>query len=143
MNNIRTAIMKAAGSIEQNPDIFSFGSIKCPDPDCGTPGCAIGWMGFHMGMEGLSSMELFTRVNSSLGINGIGIEFYGRMDAVFGGHKWKHSATNCAKALRLYADKFHPSVIPDNVIQLFSAEAPSPSLEGLSLPCALQTRSQG
>ena len=40
--NIRTAMYKAADSIEQNPHLFDFGSVELPD--CDTPGCALGWV---------------------------------------------------------------------------------------------------
>ena len=49
--NIRTAILKAADSIEQNPHLFSFKSLAIPNKDCGTPGCAIGWIAYHSGLE--------------------------------------------------------------------------------------------
>jgi len=36
------AIMKAADSIEKQPDLFHYNSVLIPNESCGTPGCAIG-----------------------------------------------------------------------------------------------------
>ncbi len=111
--NIRTAILKAADSIEQNPKMFWFSSISTPD--CGTPGCALGWVAYHIG-EGVLCGNSWDpwKLGRRLGIleNGkymAGIGFYHRMDKLHGGYDWKDSAPECAKALRLYADKYHPA----------------------------------
>ena len=48
--NIRQALLKAADSIEQHPKLFSFHSCELPN-ECGTPGCALGWLAVHLGKE--------------------------------------------------------------------------------------------
>ena len=120
--NIRTAILKAADSIEQNPGLFGFGYISIPD-GCGTPGCALGWIGHHLGhttiISGVSEKmgcPLGTRSDFPGGDTDFG--FYDRMEEL--NEDWKFSADNCAPALRLYADKYHPSAgIPDSVLAIF------------------------
>jgi len=117
MNNIRQAILAAATSIEKNPDMFTFMSVDIPG--CGSPGCALGWVAYHMGMT-----------NSEYGVGFIGVvsnrialgeeNFYDRMNEF--GREWKYSAPHCAKALRLYADKHHPQAIPESVLSLFKEQ---------------------
>ena len=128
--NIRTAMYKAADSIEQNPDLFGFMENGRPDPDCGTPGCALGWVGYHLNIVskympnptakalGCPREVLITpKPREEFG-------FFSRMDVFSRTHNydWRHCAPDCAKALRLYADKFHPQVIPDNVLSIFKPE---------------------
>lgn len=126
--NIYNAIMRAADHIERNQDYFDFGSCGIP-PDCGTPGCAIGWVNFF------SSTTSSVRVphsrafkpfdagrpvinsEAALGVNS-GV-FYLRMSAIAA--KWQNGASICAGTLRLYAEKYHghekPAPAPDwNVI---------------------------
>ena len=124
---IREAILKAADSIEMNPELFNFSSTVLPSRDCGTPGCALGWIATYSDGACLTSCGrgwLYDRVldiNDSL--------FYNRMSAI--SFYWITSAEECAKALRAYADKYHPakqpakkSAIPDSVMQIFrEAEA--------------------
>ena len=47
--NIRTAILKAADSIEQNPDIYNWSNVQVPP--CGTPGGMLGLIGAFRGMD--------------------------------------------------------------------------------------------
>lgn len=123
--SIRQAILKAANSIEQNPDMFDFGSLYWPD--CGTPGCALGWISVYSGIE---REEFWTysrdKLRELLGISNSG-QFYGRMINISNHSNWSHSADKCAKALRLYADKYHPSEsthtgIPDSVLAIVNFE---------------------
>ena len=48
MTTVYEAIMLAADHIERNPADFNFMSIGIPD--CGTPGCALGWIGSFGGL---------------------------------------------------------------------------------------------
>lgn len=102
--NIRQAILRAADSIEAHPELFAFGSIENPNPDCGTPGCAIGWIAHHMGVEDWPAHE--DLIAYAMGL--IPLRFYYRMEGILEG--WRDDATICSKALLLYADKCHPSV---------------------------------
>ena len=115
--NIRKAILKAADSIEQNPKLFDFYSIKRPDSGCGTPGCAIGWVAFHLGFLAKEWPLEMERIFKSLGVPS-SEEFYGHMFIL--NEEWSASADACAAALRLYADKYHPAQgIPDSVLAIF------------------------
>lgn len=110
MMNVREAILKAADSIEMHPELFDFRSTSMPN-ECGTPGCAIGWIALHadedlcgqiMADKWMShKTELFMGVESG--------DFYDRMDALAGDFRaWAHNPKGCAKTLRLYADEYHP-----------------------------------
>lgn len=116
--NIRTVMYKAANSIEQNPEMFSFVSIDMPG--CGMPGCALGWIAYHVGGCGhiYGNGWWSHLVEEAIGCDSMG--FYDRMNELTL-HEWKNSAPECAKALRLYADKYYP-FIPDNVLAIFKPE---------------------
>ena len=141
---IREAILKAADSIESNPEWFKFSEIGIPD-GCGTPGCALGWIGAHMGLKPASygfievtkTMGLAPEVFLEISTPGAEYAFYNRMSILAGGDKsfdsfylWSSSAKTCAQTLRAYADKYHPNIpktedrvpnkgIPDNVLSIF------------------------
>jgi len=130
--NIRQAILKAADSIETQPDLFDFHSVAVPE--CGTPGCAIGWIVAHSGVEvpyteGRHGRARYWSRNHKdrelLGLDDSGV-FYDRMNS-FGNTYWQEKAQTTATALRLYADKFHPETcqpetdhIPASVREIFS-----------------------
>lgn len=110
--NIHDVIMKAADQIDREPARFDFGSVDFPD--CGSPACAIGWIAHFMGI-----ME--RQWNDVGGLNGItgrlevGLgshAFYLRMDCLCGGSHWRREAKECARALRLYAEKYHAQEAP-------------------------------
>jgi hypothetical protein len=111
--NIRQAILLAADSIEQNPKMFNYASCYRPDFDCGTPGCALGWIGLHAGIavnadggrQGKFVKTLDAVADLTTGDNHA-CTFYERMSAISSG--WKCDAADCAAALRKYADKYHP-----------------------------------
>ena len=125
--NTRNAILKAADYIEANPSLFLWSETYIPN-DCGTPGCALGWIGFfanaanNMSNYWAASYKDSPRCTISAVTAGgypseMGIDqevFYDRMDdlskimheGAFVG--WHHSAKECATLLRLYADKYHP-----------------------------------
>ncbi len=104
------AIMKAADQIQHFPKLFDFGSTE--RPDCGTPGCALGWVATFLGLKKVWwDTEVFYKL---LGIdkggmtgNGGDDEFYARMDAFSGSAGWRFDANTCAATLRLYAEKYH------------------------------------
>lgn len=117
--NIRNAILSAADSIENNPSLYEFGSCDIASPDCGTPGCALGWIGLHLGLQ--ESDNLYA-VCDAIGAK-CTVCFYALSEAV-GSKKWYHSADECAKALRLYADKYHPQqdYIPASIRAIFTEQ---------------------
>lgn len=121
--NIRTAILKAADSIEQNPHLFYFHSVDMPDAGCGTPGCALGWIGHHLSCAGIQPDDRFDGSLSRVA-HMESTSFYARMNGLEVGLGWKYSAPACASALRQYADKYHPENrgIPESVRQIFELE---------------------
>ena len=144
MNDVYTAIMKAADQIEWFPKDFRF-SETCI-PACGSPGCALGWIGAFLGVRndgynrGETNPPFFVAarqiIPEELTTTG-GITTYGRPDRVFytrmdeldelNGtpparfNDWRHNAAECARCLRLYAAKYHG--IPNSVREL--CEVPS------------------
>ena len=121
--NIRQAILAAADHIGRYPDEFRFSSVVVPKHGgCGTPGCALGWIGTFSGARARTKSEwgfdadtigavAFNDINpmrwSLLGISQKA--FYDRMNNIQKG--WQYDAESCAAALRLYADKYHPETV--------------------------------
>lgn len=99
--NLREAILKAADHIEANPGLFDFGIPMVPN-NCWARGCALGWIGYFADVQGESISKVSTQL---LGLRDSGV-FYGRMNEW--GADWDDTATEAARALRLYADKYHP-----------------------------------
>ena len=128
--NIRQAILKAAASIEKNPDRFSFMSTDIPD--CGTPGCVLGWVGFHLKVPTDQDEDRYHLVvakalgftcDDTCPILHEDTPFYDRMDSI-GRINWRRDAGDCAKTLRKYADKYHPETdhIPASVRKIFEPQ---------------------
>ena len=103
MTTIRQAILKAADHIERNPDEFDFSTNSIPASfHCGSPGCALGWIGCNLGEKEIG------RVAKKLG-HGFG-EFLSIIDKLdVYPRNWHKNHLDCAIALRLYADKYHPA----------------------------------
>jgi hypothetical protein len=118
--NTRQAILGAAHQIEMKPSTFDFDS--CQKPECGTPGCALGWVGFFLGVEDTQG-GYPSRVACAMGCERNAADFYDRMNRL-GDTKWHLTAAACASALRRYADKYHPAEqnagIPDAVRNIFT-----------------------
>lgn len=103
--NTRNAILKAADHIEANPGLFDFSSVK-PPYECGTPGCALGWINVFSEVKPIHQ----TCLNSHITIGVPSEVFYKQMNFVSGegNYDWTDNGANCAISLRLYADKYHP-----------------------------------
>ena len=112
---VHAVIMKAAAQIGRHPETFLWEATKIPS-GCGTPGCALGWIGHFAQL--LCADGSFNFLNVPRRVLGIapswddefGDEtFYHRMDALCRrGAFWQKSSSMCAAALRLYAAKYHP-----------------------------------
>lgn len=104
---IRQAILKAADHIEHHPKDFLYSQNAIPE--CGTPGCAIGWVGHFLGMTSKDNAD-FGRVAIAIGVPASVFAFSDRMDRLHGGFvNWRHDAADCALTLRRYANKYHPA----------------------------------
>lgn len=109
MTSIYSAILKAADHIERKPQLFDFERIPIPSR-CGTPGCALGWIGWFYGRQRcMEADEGYDGVGAVAVIMGLkaGFDFYARMEALTGGFEWMRDAKECARVMRLYAEKYH------------------------------------
>ena len=93
--NVYEATLATAELFEREPKMFDFSRVVVPD--CGTPGCAIGYIERFMGFEGVIDG------NRSLGTTRT--EFYERMSELVT-REWINNASICAVGLRLYAEKY-------------------------------------
>jgi hypothetical protein len=134
--NIYNAIMKAANHIERHPGEFDFNQIPIPGA-CGTPGCALGWIGFFYGTGKCAQLDNGYNgahaVAVLLGFSNAG-PFYHRMGELDASRRWSCDPSLCARTLRLYAAKYHTlkSAVPDwnamSAKQTVSIEARSQEL---------------
>lgn len=117
--NTRTAMLLAADSIENHPELFDYNSTLVPD-DCGTPGCAFGWIAFHFGYKSRHEFGGFSELAEKHGI-AEPIVFYLNMTAL--NFDWDRNPKLCATTLRLYADQYHG--IPESVRSIFYDNVPA------------------
>ena len=116
MSELRQAILRAADWIEKNPSDYSFGS--CEVPECGTPGCMVGWIGHFLGIEkgkhfvwdypcnyGERGITPIIGCHAGTFINRIRPLVPRQFDIYA-------NAKHAAIALRAYAEKYHPSSTP-------------------------------
>lgn len=105
--NIREAILRAADHIERYPEEFNFNLMGVPEPHCGFPGCAIGWI---LSFEGSTRNWGQRNILRVLGISED--DFYCRIQGldkdVLPHVPWTRSPVLCAALLRKYADQYHP-----------------------------------
>ena len=118
--NLREAILKTADLIERDPGMWNYDYPFIPP--CGSPGCALGFIGMFMGYQDGDCVGIVSR-----DVLGVGeLEFYGRMNALEQGCDWMkfpHIAVDC---LRHYADTYHPKTrvgIPADVRAIFERVA--------------------
>jgi hypothetical protein len=109
--NAYEATLATAELFEREPKLFRFSETSVPD--CGTPGCALGYIGYFMGQTGCISGESTIGVDSGV--------FYDRMRPL--APNWIIDASRCAKGLRLYAEKYlREDHIPTDVRAIFEKE---------------------
>lgn len=106
MSKLRQAIMKAASYIERHPAEFNFGAYHVPD--CGAPGCAIGWIEHFAGTKRGDTLICEGQFFSGKDWEPKQLKFYADMDSLSRGY-WRYDNVDCARTLRLYANKFHPA----------------------------------
>lgn len=110
--NLYNAIMKAADHIERHPNDFNF-MQWCVPGSCGSPGCALGWIGFFAGLSGdAGSVALamgMDPISAGHQSHRADMVFYGRMYALYPGEhcgSWKNLNV-LPTALRAYAERYH------------------------------------
>lgn len=101
--NLYDAIMKAADHIEQNPQLFDYHNIYVPD--CGTPACALGWIGHFAGIRDLYREDGLTNVGYVEKILGRH-DFYAFMVTRTDARNWIKDAAACARGMRVFAKDF-------------------------------------
>ena len=126
--NAYEATLATADLFERRPELFKFSNLFVPE--CGSPGCIIGYFDAFMGRPSGTLID-----GESLGVSRL--DFYDRMSSLEPG--CFHDAALCAKGLRLYADKYLSSdAIPAGVRAIFEADvtglAPCLTDKGKALP---------
>jgi len=114
MADIYTAIMRAADHIERYPDQFDFSRVRVPD--CGTPGCALGWIGRFAGCPVGHVIESIVDFEKDTPCKRLGLRdqvtFYNRMRELTARY-WAEDAATCAAGLRRYAQLYHAPAVPN------------------------------
>ena len=102
--NVYDAIMAAAAHIEAVPTSFNFMNSDLPEKRCGSPSCAVGWVGFFRGIHGGTC---WTAAPEALGVSYF--DFVWALDECVMElglvASWRHDAKTCAAAMRHYAKK--------------------------------------
>lgn len=119
---VREALLKTATLFTDHPEVFNFKEVQIPG-NCGSPGCALGYIGFFLGMTG-DDQFISGSVCEALGIESTFI--FESLTKVYGNRDWYDSAAKCAEALRMYADVHHPEIkkttrkdMPEKVRKIF------------------------
>lgn len=99
--NVRQAILAAADHIERNPASYEFYALYVPS-DTSCKACMLGWVGYMLGMHG----EPNNAVKRRLGLPAF--DGYLLISETSGLRDF-HCIEQVCKALRAYADKYHPA----------------------------------
>lgn len=120
MNSIYTAIMKAADTIERHPELYNFLSNEVPD--CGSPGCLLGWIGHHLGLRGGNVFEAVTPLLCSNGTDALEtLRYWGSPTSENESYGPVGQDSKAAAAhLRWLAPQFKPTGLPDSVREIFT-----------------------
>jgi hypothetical protein len=125
--NIRQAVLKAADHIERNPHLYEF--YRNEVPECGTPGCMLGWIGHFLGVKGSVGYEVCPAMGLGEGQDGfirngiheLAVEESKRTN------QWANyagDAKTAARLMRLWVDRHHPAesraLIPESVRRIFT-----------------------
>lgn len=113
---IRQAILKAAHQIEHDANSYDY--MRSTKPECGSPGCMLGWIGVF---SGSSSMLVSDISEEILGVSSD--RFYARIRKLNPARLCAClSASEIPAILRAYADKYHPAEkqeMPSSVRRIF------------------------
>jgi len=122
MTTLRQAILLTADHTEQHPSLFSFMITEVPD--CETPGCLVGRIGYFLGIAPGTrcwvdhkhfKWSWKGRLFESRGCTSIlGVDsdtFNQRMNTILDSYGWVENAKSAAATLRKYADLYHPEEV--------------------------------
>jgi hypothetical protein len=125
--NIRQAILKAADLIESRPELYAFYQNEVPE--CGTPGCMLGWIGHFLGVSGSVGYRVCPAMGLGEGQDGFirnGIHQLA-IDESSRTKEWPDYVSDpkaAARLMRRWADLHHPAesraLIPASVRSIFS-----------------------
>lgn len=128
MNSAREAILTAADTIEQRPELWDFFEAGIPRrDDGGEVGCALGWIGYHLENAAIRGKSII-RMYEPLGLRH-DIQFYTRLEYIYMNSTLDYEcvrlscmpARDLARCLRIYADTYHKRTgIPQSVRQVFA-----------------------
>lgn len=124
--DIYHAVLAAANQIERRPDLFDFMESSVP-PDCGTPGCVLGWISHFIDARGRAPIDKTAEIlgfkPDDIWIGSADRKFYAEMDSLAGvgysdfpshylykWNSWRFRPTECARLLRLFAKRFAPQI---------------------------------
>lgn len=117
-SQIRSAILRTAELFEREPGMFMF--HNCDIPGCGTPACALGWIGAYLGIRAGEGIFL---ASEAMGHADTG-RFYSDMWTI-SPSGWRTTPQVLVKNLRAYADKFYPEQQLDPAFVKLRASLPS------------------
>lgn len=112
--NVRQALLAAADHIEARPQAYCFKNSN--KPDCGSPGCLMGWVGFFAEVKDKDKRDWDTPgyanqvAKEVLGLNGWA-HFFGLGSELGDFSKYTQDSKQAAGMLRAYADKYHPAPV--------------------------------
>lgn len=109
MTTIREAILAAAAHIEANPSSYRFRSNS--PPHCGTPGCMMGWIGFHMGISGPADGGYMDAVRQACGFDYCDLGDFARETSWYSTalKSYTSDAGVAARIMREFADARFPT----------------------------------
>jgi hypothetical protein len=122
MMDIYRAILETAAHIEEFPQSYDYDSVRVP-PECGTPGCLIGWINFytHTHSDARHTDGGFVISADALGLRDTAI-FYQRMIVLArddDSPNWTRDPAMAARLLRRYAEKYHaPAALDPAYVKL-------------------------
>jgi hypothetical protein len=110
---IRGAILATANLFEQRPELWKFSRIDVPE--CGSPGCAIGYITHFLGMRDIFGFRKTTELLvADADLDGMpGSVFYGRT-----GLSSYVEPQKVPGILRAYADRYFPAAKAEKADQL-------------------------
>lgn len=129
--NIRQAMLMAADHIERHPEAFA----PCQAQTKGNLGCPLAWAGEFLGICGATRTLAAIRGWEVSEIVGVNVDrdtaFINEMGQLVGVDFMRMTATDAARAFRLYADRYHPAEpIPPAVREIFNVNIDEPAPTG-------------